>query len=234
MKILAIDTATEQCSAALWLDGAYLMRLVPTARSHSELVLPMIEELLKEATLRLSDLDGIAFGRGPGSFTGVRIAVSVAQGLGLATGLPLLPISNLQAVAQQEITSQSLSIGSTVLVCMDARMQEVYWAIYKVDDSHNAVLCGSEHVSPPTNAIVETIHNTASHEHSLQVAVGTGWDAYPKLREHFPVLKMGTARLPRASDIAVLALASLRAGLGVSAAAAQPIYLRDNVTYAAK
>jgi tRNA threonylcarbamoyladenosine biosynthesis protein TsaB len=236
MKLLAIDTATEQCSAALLINGDWSTRVVPTARSHAEIILPMIDELLREASLTMNDLDGIAFGRGPGSFTGVRIAVSVAQGLSLATGLPVVPVSNLQAVAQQEIAEQKLASDSQILVCMDARMQEVYWGLFSVDEQAKAKLLGDEHVSPPARVRDELIASGISVDAlvSLSCGVGTGWDAYPILREHFTTITLGQARLPRAQEIGELARDSLERGIGVKAADAQPVYLRNNVTHAAK
>src|ERR1700752_3189626 len=128
MKLLAIDTATEQCSAAVRVEGRCVARCVPTPRGHTELILPMVEEVLAEAGLTLKQLDAIAFGRGPGAFTGVRIAIGVAQGLAYASDLPLVPISNLAAVAQQNASGDG-----DILVCMDARMNEVYWGVFRAD-----------------------------------------------------------------------------------------------------
>ena len=133
MKLLAIDTATEQCSVAIVTDTATWSRVVPTARSHADMILPMVDALLAESGVTLSQLDGLAFGRGPGSFTGVRIAVSVIQGLALARQLRVVGVSNLAAVAQQAVTLRQLPPGAHILVCMDARMNEVYWAQYCVD-----------------------------------------------------------------------------------------------------
>ena len=219
MKLLAIDTATEQCSVALAVDGVMFTRVVPTARNHADMILPLVNEVLSEAGLALKELDGLAFGRGPGSFTGVRIAVSVAQGLALATGLPVVGISNLAAVAQLAATTYSLPPGAHVLVCMDARMQEVYWAVYRV--GAHVELVSTETVSAPSAAVVEGI--------DLAFGVGTGWQAYPLLRERYPGLKLDDGLLPRAAEIAHLGEAALRAGLGVRADQAQPVYLRDDV-----
>jgi tRNA threonylcarbamoyladenosine biosynthesis protein TsaB len=226
MKLLAIDTSTEQCSVAILSKDTSWSRVVPTARNHADMILPMVNELLQESGLAFSDLDGLAFGRGPGSFTGVRIAVGVVQGLAFATHLRVAGISNLAAVAQQATDARHLSAGSQILVCMDARMQEVYWAVYGVSVAGLVVLLGEERVSPP--AEVTAVAAT------LSCGAGTGWNAYPELREHFHELSVDAGMLPRAIDIAKLGLAVLQAGLGVAAAEAQPVYLRDEVARPAK
>ena len=130
MKILAFDTSTEYCSVALDLDGDRLCRDVLAERRHSELLLPMIHTVLAEAGLQLSDLDALAFGAGPGSFTGLRIACGVAQGLTLVTGLPVAGISTLEAIAQQNTCDK-------IVVAIDARMSEIYHAAYVRQTKHN-------------------------------------------------------------------------------------------------
>jgi len=131
MKLLALDTATELCSAALYIDGSCRVREDARPRGSGELILGMVSELLAEAALTLGQLDAIAFGRGPGGFTGVRLAVAVAQGLGFAAGLPLLPVSDLRALARQALMQPGAP--PRVLVCQDARMGQVYWACYQSD-----------------------------------------------------------------------------------------------------
>ncbi|MBC7984910.1 MAG: tRNA (adenosine(37)-N6)-threonylcarbamoyltransferase complex dimerization subunit type 1 TsaB [Candidatus Obscuribacterales bacterium] len=221
MKVLAIDTATEQCSVALLSADGRWTRETPTARNHADLILPMIEQLFAASGWSLTELDGLAFGRGPGSFTGVRIATGVAQGLALATGLPVVGISNLAAVAQQIVDDRHLAVGDEVLVCMDARMHEVYWAVYRVGDNGEVCSSGMERVSPAAEVVADAAH--------IKWGVGTGWRAYPELRKKFPLLDLDEARLPRAIEIAQLGMSALRAGEGTAAVGAQPVYLRDNV-----
>jgi tRNA threonylcarbamoyladenosine biosynthesis protein TsaB len=221
MNLLSIDTATEQCSVALSIGGIIHSREVPTARSHADMILPMIDELLRKHQITLSKVDGLAFGRGPGSFTGVRIAVSVAQGLAFANRMKVVGISNLAAIAQQVVKTRKLVAQSSVLVCMDARMQEVYWGVYQVQENGLVRLRGEERVSSPAIVGVSEI--------DIAVGVGTGWSAYPGLRASFPELPLDDTLLPRAIEIAELGSAQFALGLAVDAVEAQPVYLRDQV-----
>ncbi len=217
MRVLAIDTATEQCSVAVRVDGVVFEKAVLTARSHAELLLPMVEEMLNVAGLRLTDLDGLAFGRGPGAFTGVRIAVGVIQGLSLGAGLPVVGISNLAAVAQQVATP-----GEDVLVCMDARMNEVYWGMFRCS-AGIVIPVGAEQVSGPAAVTVSG--------QTIAMGAGTGFRAYPELRQRFSTLRIDDSVLPRATGIALLGEAALLAGEGRPAAEAMPVYLRDQVAW---
>ena len=219
MKLLAIDTATEQCSVAVRLDGRTIEQRVLTPRGHAELLLPMVEQVMTEAGCRLADLEGLAFGRGPGAFTGVRIAVGAIQGISLGTGLPVVGVSTLAAVAQQFARP-----GESVLVCMDARMNEVYWGIYACDDNGFVRLQGSEQVGPPESVAV--------NDQRVATAVGTGFQAYPVLTERHSGVRIDGAALPRAADIALLGEQALLRGEGQAAANAQPVYLRDQVAWA--
>ncbi len=223
MKLLAIDTATEQCSVAMLIDGSMRSRLLPTARGHADAILPMIDALLAEQGCELRDLDGLAFGRGPGSFTGVRIGVSVIQGLSFATQLPVVGISNLAAVARQAATALELKPDQSILVSMDARMQETYWARYRIAAEGSVVLEGDEHLSAPSEVDMSG---------SLAVAVGSAWSAYPALSQSWlarPDASPPVLMLPRAIEVAQLAEVAFLEGKGVCAADAQPVYLRDNV-----
>jgi len=224
MKILAVDTATEQCSAAIVVDGAggtSWSRSLPTAREHAKLLLPMIDELLLESRVSLAQLDGLAFGRGPGSFTGVRIAVGAIQGLALARNLAVVGISDLAAVAQHATLKHGLSAGAHILVCMDARMREVYWAEYTVGANGLVILAGTERVSSPTK-----VHTNAK---LISIGAGTGWRAYSELGRLYSPTVIDSEVLPRALEICELAHAEFLLGRAVSAANAQPVYLRDEV-----
>lgn len=220
MKVLAIDTATERCSVALRMDGRVIERSLDTARSHADSVLPMVEAVLGEAGIALRDVDGIAYGRGPGAFTGVRIAIGVVQGLAFGADLPTVGISDLAAVAQQIARP-----ADRILVCMDARMNEVYWTTF-VCNAHDGLVAASsvEQVAP-----ADMVGVPAS---DFDVAVGTGFAAYPQLRSKFATLAVHDSVLPRATEIALLGETQLRAGNGRPAAQAQPVYLRDRVAVA--
>lgn len=221
MKLLAIDTATEQCSVALIQGMACLERCVPTPRGHTDLVLPMIQELMAESGVALTQLDAIAFGRGPGAFTGVRIAIGIAQGLGYALGLPLVPVSDLAAVAQQSV--DRLKEGEHVLVCMDARMAEIYSGLFERGKAGLVVPVRDEELLLPEN-----ISLAGSNP---RMGLGTGFRAYPVLRELCQGMDIDEHALPRARDIARLAVADYVAGLGMAPDQVAPVYLRDQVVH---
>lgn len=221
MKFLAIDTATEACSAALYLDGVITERYEVAPREHARLILPMAEALLTAAGLRSGDLDAIAFGCGPGAFTGVRIAAGVVQGIAFAANLPVVPVSDLAAVAMAAWRQHQSDL---TLVCIDARMQEVYWAVYEArPEQQTVVLRGVERLGAP--------EDVASAEPVF--GAGSGWSAYPALSERLASRLAGTdaALLPRAADIARLAAGRVRRGDTVSAERALPVYLRDEVAW---
>jgi tRNA threonylcarbamoyladenosine biosynthesis protein TsaB len=219
MKLLAIDTATERCSVALRLDGRVIERSVETPRGHADLVLPMVAELLEEAGVSLTALDGIAYGRGPGGFTGVRIAIGVVQGLALGADLPTVGVSNLAAVAVQVAAP-----GARVLVCMDARMNEVYWGEFVGDERSGVVAAGAERVGPAS---------AVAPQYAPDVLAGTGFRVFPELATRYAGCEVHHL-LPLASSIALLGEPLLREGQGVIAEQAQPVYLRDNVAVAKK
>lgn len=227
--MLALDTATENCSAALWLDGTLLQREREVERGHAALILTMIDELLAEGGLRLAGLDAIAFGRGPGSFTGVRLAASVTQGLAFAAGLPVVPVSDLQAVAQRAFRTADTDVDNApphILVCNDARMQEVYWGCFERGQDGLVVAVGPERVSKPADvSLPETWKGRSVH------AAGRGFAAYVDLGSNFrdALVEVDTRVLPRAVEIASLAVADFRVGKSVSPTEAVPVYLRDDV-----
>lgn len=220
-KILAIDASTESCSAALLVNDQVFERSEVMPRKHTELVLPMVDEVLAEGGTSLNQLDALAFNRGPGSFTGVRVSTSVTQGLAFAVDLPVIPVSGLAAVAQGawQNTGQE-----NFLVVLDARMHEVYWAYYQYQQG-TMKLVGKEHVSPVT-----AITKPGPGE---WLAVGSGVNVYNKEMNALAgkcmlSLSTGTA-LPQARNVVELAKHELLQGNTVSAMDAQPVYLRDKV-----
>lgn len=238
LRLLAIDTSTEACSAALlWSDGEVRQRFIVTERGHADLILPMIDELLAEAGCKLKDLDGLAFGRGPGGFTGLRIAAGVIQGLAYGAGLRVAPVSSLAAVAFLASTSSFPSHPSHpsrpshpsspspgVLVCNDARMSEVYWGCYRFDPDAPCVpiVLAAEAVGPEDSVLpAPTVTRFA----------GNGIARYPALQARLESagLSYCTGVYPRADAIARLGEQMLQQGDGVDAAEALPVYIRDNV-----
>lgn len=229
MKILALDTSTEACSAALFIDGAITQQYQLAPRQQTQLILPMIDTLLIEADIKLQQLDAIAFTRGPGSFTGVRIAASIVQALAFAADLPVVPISTLRAMAQGAYRQQQ---AKAVLVCLDARMQQVYWAACCLDAAGIMQLQTEEMISDPEAV---TIPFSADW-----LAIGDGWQHYP---EHLqPARSLAQTKLsqnkitlatttyyPQSSDIVHLAAAEYAKGNVVAVELALPIYLRAAV-----
>src|SRR6185503_4238342 len=149
MNLLAIDTATENCSAALLCGGQLLERSELAPRRHAELILPMIDSLLAEAGLSRRSLDGIAVGRGPGAFTGVRLAISVAQGMALGLDVPVVPVSSLAALALDAPDN-----GAAILACIDARMGEVYTGTFRRMPDGRLESLGSETVGPAVHLVL--------------------------------------------------------------------------------
>jgi tRNA threonylcarbamoyladenosine biosynthesis protein TsaB len=220
MRILAIDTATEACSVSLGLGGRQLDRYVELERGHAEHLLPMVQELLSEAGVTLRSLDAIAFGRGPGGFTGVRLAASVAQGLAFGSGLGVVPISDLAAVAHRALAERRETMQ--VLVVNDARMREVYWCTFRRDEI--PLPLGSERVGP--EATVGLPGSGVSW-----VAAGRGLAAWPVLADRCRAAgaEVLPDLLPRAAEVLALARNEVAAGRILEPADAVPVYVRDNV-----
>jgi tRNA threonylcarbamoyladenosine biosynthesis protein TsaB len=222
MRILALDTATSACSTALLTDAGAITREMETERGHAENILLLIDAVLVEGGITLKDVDALAFGRGPGAFTGVRLATSVAQGLAFGADLRVVPVSDLGAVAQRAFDLKSSL--QRVLVCNDARMQEVYWACYERGPAGLAILNGAEHVGDVgAIAVPETWRNGFG-------GAGRGFRLYPHVGSGMNLTDVLDELLPRAVEIARLAAPELLAGRAVSAAEAVPVYLRDDVT----
>lgn len=226
MKILALDTATENCSAALLIDGRLTARERLLERGHAESILAMIDEVLVEADSALGGLTAIAFGRGPGSFTGVRLAASVTQGLAHGGGIPVVPISDLAAVAQRVLGDDATA--QRVVVCNDARMREVYWGCFARSAGDLAAPVGEERVSDPARVALPDGWVPGPE---LRGA-GTAFGAYPQLRSSLSNVLGAIRELrPRAAEIALLAVPEVTAGRLRSAEEALPVYLRDDVVH---
>jgi tRNA threonylcarbamoyladenosine biosynthesis protein TsaB len=221
MRLLALDTSTEACSAALSVGDAVLERSVEAPQGHAGLILSMVEALLAEAGVALSALDGIAFGRGPGSFTGVRLAASVTQGLAFGAGLGVVPVSSLRAVAWQVIGVPAAAHDG-VLVCNDARMQQVYWCAYRPGVDGLPIALMEEAVGAP-----ESVLRPAGN---AWLGAGRGFRAHPALANLVP----GTPAdafdlLPQARAVLALARPDVAAGRLLPPSEALPIYVRDEV-----
>ncbi|WP_104041427.1 tRNA (adenosine(37)-N6)-threonylcarbamoyltransferase complex dimerization subunit type 1 TsaB [Vibrio hyugaensis] len=223
-KILAIDTATENCSVALLVNDQVISRSEVAPRDHTKKVLPMVDEVLKEAGLTLQDLDALAFGRGPGSFTGVRIGIGIAQGLAFGADLPMIGVSTLAAMAQ---ASYRLHGATDVAVAIDARMSEVYWARYTRQENGEWAGVDAECVIPPARLAEE-----AQADDKTWTKAGTGWDAYQEDLGKLPLnLTSGDVLYPDSQDIVILAEQELKKGNTVPVEESSPVYLRDNVTW---
>jgi len=215
LKLLALDTSTEACSVAVWVDGVINERF--KLERHSEHILPMVQEVLADAGLALAQLDAIAFGRGPGSFTGLRIAAGVAQGLAFGVNLPVVPVPSLAVLAQ--------GVGMPrVLAATDARMHQVYWGAYARNAEGLMELAGEEIVIAPQAVPLA--------EGEGWVGAGSGWDQYSTLllaRLGHRVKEWHKQRYPHAGDVARLGAAGFARGEIVSPEKALPVYIRDEI-----
>lgn len=220
MKILAIDTATEACSVALWLDGAVHERYELAGRTHSQLLLPMLQGLAADCGITLAQIDGIACGVGPGSFAGVRIGVGFVKGLALGLDRPVLPVTSLALLAQGAIRAHG---AGEILAAIDARMSEVYFGIYRSVDGL-ARLQNELAVLPPAAV--------ALPQSGRYAAVGSGWGTHGtelRARTAATLDPLDGTALPRAVDALPFAQAAFAAGPGVPAGELQPVYLRNRV-----
>ncbi len=238
-RIIAIETATEACSAALLMQNngeqTVYKRFQLAPREHTKLILPMLDEVLAEAKLKLTDVDAIAFGRGPGAFTGLRIATGITQGLALSVDKPTVPVSSLKAMAlaaQKEHSSLAKSIS--IVVAIDARMGEVYWAEYVVNEGKLESV-GEEQLSQPSIMFERT--KEINQERSV-VVIGSGWDEYLEAfkegNAELTTLKYIPNKFPDAEEVSQLALLDFENGDFKSIEDAQPVYLRNNVAEKSK
>jgi tRNA threonylcarbamoyladenosine biosynthesis protein TsaB len=219
MRLLALDAATEACSVALLCNGDLTSRFLESGRGDAQQLLRMTQELLADAQVSLSQLDAIAASIGPGAFTGVRISVAVAQGLAFGAGLPVVPVSTLEALALKVLSGDAVR----AIACLDARMGEVYWGCFAADALRGLIASTVPRVGAPGTV-------------SLPVAgryrgIGRGFSAYPTLAA-LPGVEIdpeGSRALPSAREIAGLGSLRLLAGEGLDPADLKPLYLRDKV-----
>lgn len=230
LKLLALDTSTENCSVALQANGQLYLRAAVTPREHSQKILGFVDEVLQEAGLSLQQLDGLVSGIGPGSFTGVRIGVSIAQGLAFSCSLPVYPVDTLQALAQQVIRDEPSS--AIVISAIDARMDEIYVAAFRNIDGLAVQL------TTPQMAPLKDLSQQPWWPHLVNntqniVGAGTGWAAYATQldpQQHVHVHQQ--ALLPHAQDMLSLAGAAIAKGIQpLAAAELQPLYVRNEVAW---
>ena len=223
-NIIALDTSTEACSVALQCSGDAIFRYRVEPRMHAKLLLPLLNELLDEAGISAQQIEGVAFGRGPGAFTGVRIGTAAAQAIALGGDLPVAPVSTLAAIAHRCYREHG---HHKVAVAIDARMGEVYRGDYEVASRGSAALCGDERVCPPSDG---------SRLSSDWCAAGTGWATYESILTQTTGATVidGVDPFPHALDILLTGSAQLNRGEGVAPEHALPVYLRDNVALTEK
>lgn len=237
MKLLAVETSTDACSAALFIDGEIEERFQIAPREHTRLILAMVDELMAEAQLKPQQLDAVALSRGPGSFTGVRIATGVAHGIAFGADLPVAMVSTLAAIAQDffnrhiggaahggtSVEEGGAPGASVSFTAMDARMDEIFWGVYRRDELGLATLVGEEAVTPAALAVLPELSG---------FGVGSGWGVHGETlsaRLGKQVLGVECEVWPRAACIAQLGAYGFANGLAVPVEQAMPVYLRDKV-----
>ena len=231
MNILALDTAGQGCSVALLAHGEVIERLETEPRRHAATLLPLVEACLAEAGLALADLDVVAFGRGPGSFTGLRIATSVAQGIAFGADLPVVPVSNLAAAAAAALRLRG---WRRVLVALDARMDEVYAAAYELGADGLPALVGEEALLAPAALARPGDGNSRADDSRADGewrGVGSAFAAWPELGARLGLAETDAGIAPLARDLLGLAADALARGAVVTAEEALPVYLRERVAW---
>ncbi|MFL0796469.1 MAG: tRNA (adenosine(37)-N6)-threonylcarbamoyltransferase complex dimerization subunit type 1 TsaB [Cellvibrionaceae bacterium] len=220
--ILALDSSTEACSVAISCNGEVIERYEVAPQGHSKLLLPMVDSVLAESGKTIGDVDGIAFGCGPGGFTGLRICAGTVQGLAFGADLPVLPVSSLEAMAQSALRLQVIDATAVCLPAFDARMSEVYWGIYRAQgDMVESVR--ADCVSAP-QLLVDAIA-----EHEIVQGVGTGWGvaSLDNIRHQAKEIEF----FPQARDLLPRAAINLENNLGINACEVEPVYLRNEVSW---
>ncbi|HYQ91369.1 MAG TPA: tRNA (adenosine(37)-N6)-threonylcarbamoyltransferase complex dimerization subunit type 1 TsaB [Candidatus Competibacteraceae bacterium] len=218
MKLLALETATDACSAAILIDDQVIERYQRAPRGHADLILPMLDGVLAETGLSLGQLDALAVGRGPGAFTGVRIAIAVAQGIAFAADLPVAPISTLAAIAWEVNQHQGVD---RIAVALDARLEEVYWGTYRATADGGMQLVGQERVCRPEQTILP--------DTGEWVGAGSGWALYAECLSRPTLRTWWSDYSPSATAVARLGALAYRRGETVEADRVLPVYLRDEV-----
>lgn len=230
-NILALDTSSDYCSVSLYSNGKLSSKSELAPRSHTQLLLPMAKQIVENAGGQLKELDAVAFGCGPGSFTGLRIAAGVAQGLAYGLGCSVFPISNLKAMALQ---CYKQSGEKRVLVALDARMNEVYWSVAQINLSEQVAtveIIGSEHVSTPETVFLPDDGETLKI--STLAGIGSGFDFFNRfpLGVQQRVSQVDSSARPKADEICELALLAFQQGKTGELKDAMPSYIRDKVTW---
>jgi tRNA threonylcarbamoyladenosine biosynthesis protein TsaB len=225
MRLLALDTATEACTVALLTEHGLISESVEIGRGHAQEILGMVDRILTQGGVTLTSLSGIAAGVGPGSFTGVRVSVAVAQGLAFGAGLPVVPVTSLEALALEAIGRGA----ERALACLDARMGEVYWSCFAAQPAELLSAFAAPAVGPPTGVrLPEAAMRPGSGPF---VGIGRGFGVYPELAAiaGLSIAPADARALPQASEIARLGAARLAAGGGIDPQFLEPLYVRDKV-----
>ena len=225
MKLLAIDSSSEACSVAI-LQGSEIIeswQLAP--REHTQKLLPMLDQLLAQASLSVGQCDAIAFARGPGSFTGLRVCISLVQGLAFGADLPVVPISSLAALAQSAVDQQLVSTKAAILAALDARMDQLYWAAYEHKDGLVQALFEETLSAPELVSVDQSISEKSC------IGVGPGFNYGERLPCAQHCERIEQDLLPRASAVAKLGSAAFAAGFFCRADQASPTYLRDEIAW---
>lgn len=242
VKILAIETSSEACSAALLTfdfeedEPKVITRKESTPRQHAKVILSMLDELLEEGGVELKDVDAIGFSRGPGAFTGLRIAAGVAQGVALSVDKPVAPISTLAAIALQAIDLIFAIEGDyndeIIAVAMDARMGEIYWGFFRFEENTRLVLIDDERVTEPSILFEKTFELANAIPDNRVFCLGSGWDLYEDdaFKDGKPdnMIYLPNSQ-PNAAEVAELAMNAFLDEETVLPEDAQPIYIRNDV-----
>lgn len=219
--LLAIDAATEACSVAVLHAGEISVDFRMLPRAHTRFLLPMVDEMLQQRGLRVADLDGIAFTAGPGSFTGLRVAIATVQGLAFAADIPVVPVSTLASMAMHYTQQHTLAEGSLLLPALDARMDEVYFGRYRVESGQVVPVVEDGLFKPEEVAELP----------SQGIGLGDGWGYRDRFSDGELLETVVLDQLPHAGAALWLAEQRFKQGAAIDAALAQPVYLRDSVAW---